>query len=244
MSGNLVYGLMRPYDMSRPAYIGMGGEKRPFFHARSAKKNGHRNHLLQAVFEKAWRLGFDDLPIVVFARGLSWDEAIALEQATIARYGRVNNGTGCLTNLTAGGEGVVGAVRSPETCARISAAKKGKKLSEEAKRKMSAVRTGRKHSDETKKKMSIAQKGRTFTDEQRRKMSESHRRRPPPSAEARKAAADARRGLKMSPRLAEILRAVHLGAKRSDETRAKISAARRRTFALRRSAATLEISGV
>lgn len=211
--------------MARPAYVGMGGENRPYAHAKLAKtKKGHRNSLLQATFEKSWKLGFDTLPVVIFARDLSWADAIFLEQETIARYGRIVNHTGCLTNLTDGGEGVVGAVRSAETCARISAAKKGQKLSEETRRKMSVARKGRKFSEEARRRMSEAQKGRLITEEHRKNIIAAARRRPPPSAAARKAWGDSHRGIPRPPHVIEAVRAAHLGAKRSDETRAKIRA--------------------
>src|ERR1035437_4231095 len=67
------------------------------------------------------------------------EDALFAEKFLIALYGRADNGTGCLRNLTDGGEGVVGQLAllernrrckgiplSPEHRAKMSAAKKGK----------------------------------------------------------------------------------------------------------------------
>lgn len=56
------------------------------------------------------------------------DEAHAIERSLIALHGRRNLGTGFLTNLTDGGEGVSGQVHSDETRKRMSEAKKGNKI--------------------------------------------------------------------------------------------------------------------
>lgn len=55
-------------------------------------------------------------------------EALEYEVSLIAKYGRRNNNTGILTNLTDGGEGVVGAVYSAEAREKMSKAKMGHKI--------------------------------------------------------------------------------------------------------------------
>ncbi len=102
-------------------------------------------------------------------------------------------------NMTDGGEGVSGAIPSSETRAKISAGNKGKTFSAETRAKIGAASRRRKHTDEAKAKMSASRKGRKHTADTRAKMS-----------------------------------AALLGNKRgaghtiSDETRAKMNAARRR----------------
>lgn len=53
-----------------------------------------------------------------------------------------------LTNLTDGGEGVVGYVKSPELRAQMSAIRKGRKMSEEQKAKISTTNRGKKRTAE------------------------------------------------------------------------------------------------
>lgn len=55
-------------------------------------------------------------------------EALNYEVALIAKYGRRNNKTGILTNLTDGGEGTVGVIYSAEVREKMSKAKMGNKI--------------------------------------------------------------------------------------------------------------------
>lgn len=105
---------------------------------------------------------------------LTWEQAAAAEVQLIEKY-RINGAD--LTNMTLGGEGSLGIVRSEDYCTRLSNAHKGKIFSEEHKKNLAAVWTGRSHSEESKKKISESQKGRTFSEETRKKMSESAKKR-------------------------------------------------------------------
>lgn len=118
--------------------------------------------------------------------------ACELEVLLISEYGRVNNGTGVLCNMTEGGEGVIGL--SDEAKASISNKLKeyykknpikNRVISESAKLKMSEsakkrfaknnTSIGRKHTDEAKMKVSMANKGRKHSDEARAKIAEASR---------------------------------------------------------------------
>ena len=55
----------------------------------------------------------------------SEDEAFMAEKFLISFYGRRDLGTGCLRNLTEGGEGLAGLVRTEDHSRKISEAKKG-----------------------------------------------------------------------------------------------------------------------
>jgi hypothetical protein len=109
-----------------------------------------------------------DVSFIVFVQeGLTEEEALNLEKFCINLYGRIDNQTGILRNLTDGGEGLSGFSPSSETRNKISASNKGKtkgrKLSEETKRKISSATSGKNNPRwkkevtlETRRKMSLA----------------------------------------------------------------------------------------
>ena len=73
----------------------------------------------------------DSSRIVIVKESLTETEAFDEERLLIACYGRKDKGTGCLRNLTDGGDGVSGWIPSEETKAKQSAAMIGKKHSPE-----------------------------------------------------------------------------------------------------------------
>ncbi len=130
--------------------------------------------------------------IIIVGHNLTEEEAFTLEVKMIAGYGRVDNETGILRNLTDGGEGRSGVISSEETRRKISESKqnpsdetrhklseanKGKIRSEETRRKMSEAAKGNQYaldpSEETRRKIGDAAKGRTHSEETRRKIGEA-----------------------------------------------------------------------
>ena len=105
----------------------------------------------------------------VLVGSLTEVEAFEYEIALISLLGRKDLGKGCLRNLTDGGDGVSGAVVSPETRAKISAAKTNP--SAEIRSKISAALTGCKRSPEHRAKIGAANKRRTFSAKTRAKYS-------------------------------------------------------------------------
>ena len=114
----------------------------------------------------------EEIVATVLIANLSWEQAVAEEVRLIAHYRSAGLD---LTNMTDGGEGSVGVVRSEDYRSRLSKSHKGKVFSEEHKEKLAAVWTGRKHSEETRLKMSKTQKGRVLSEETRRKISEARK---------------------------------------------------------------------
>lgn len=104
----------------------------------------------------------------IVAHDLSAEEALVLEKKLIASYGRQDQKTGCLVNLTDGGEGVVNYVWTEEHRKKISEAGMGKRHTPEAKEKIRQANVGRTFSAQTIKLMSDARKGVPWTEAQRK----------------------------------------------------------------------------
>lgn len=154
----------------------------------------------------------DRTMIVFVARDIPESEAFALEMSLIAKHGRIDNGTGCLRNLTDGGEGPSGAIASPKTRAKHIAIGKRRGLP------IGCTMAGRSHAEETKERIKITNL-RTWTPEKKAAHSEMMKALPtlhvpvhntPHSAES-----------------IEKMRQSHLGRKASEETRIKMSISQR-----------------
>lgn len=127
MSSNLiyyVYAYLRP-DGS-PYYIGKGKNDRAF------------------VKHQKLPVPKDRSRIVFLEQNLSEIGAFALERRYIKWYGRKDEGTGILRNLTSGGEGSSGYTHTEDTKRQIAESKTGLTLSSLHKQKISNSLTGKK----------------------------------------------------------------------------------------------------
>lgn len=176
-----------------PFYVGKGQGRRAqqHFTPSSLVMGTHKDHTIL----KAWSDG-KEVFIEYHELDLTHEEACTKEIEYIAHYGRRNNGTGCLVNLTDGGGGFAGFVWSEERKAEASKQRKGhtgymlgKKHSDETKRLIAEARRGYTMSEESKQKLSESQRGhsRKHSEETKRKMSASRKGKTlgPPSEEAR-----------------------------------------------------------
>ena len=161
-------------DKNEPFYIGIGSDKA---YERSRERY-NRNGLWKIIANKS------NIEIEILLDGLNYNDAKEKEKEFIALYGRKNNGTGILTNLTDGGEGTLGIVITEETRRKLSISRMGnksrtgQKLSEETKLKMSLARKGVKRpklTEEHKKKLSLAKIGKKQSIETIEKRNESRR---------------------------------------------------------------------
>lgn len=152
--------------------------------------------------------------------GLTEPEAFEYEVALIHCLGRKDLGTGCLRNLTDGGDGASGAVVSPETRARLSAANRNP--SPKTRAKISAAGKGRVFTPETRSRISAALKGRNRSPEHRAKLSAANRNRAC-SAETRAKRSAAAKGRVRSPEHQAKINAANRNP--SPETRTRLSAA-------------------
>jgi hypothetical protein len=167
----------------QPIYIGKGSGNRLDFHKTRAK-----NQILKRKISKIRDLGLE--PIVeVFKDNITDTEALILEMELISKYGRIDNGTGILCNLTEGGEGSSGWIPSEETKNLWSEQRKGKKqtpaqyaancnrnISEESRRKQSEASKG--HSRHTSYQLNILKEfntGKKHSDETKELMSKQRK---------------------------------------------------------------------
>lgn len=145
MNNYYVY-IHRRKDNNEVFYVGISRMNK---YIRVKIKAG-RNTLWQRIVNKYGYYG------EVIHDHLSKDEAIKIEMALIKSYGRINLKTGCLANLTDGGDGSLECLRNDETKDRIR-----------------NYRSGKKHSEETKLKMSIAKKGMNKSNDWKNSISKS-----------------------------------------------------------------------
>lgn len=159
-------------DKNEPFYIGIGSDST---YKRANTKN-ERNNLWYKIISKT------DYIVEIIFEHEDWAIIKEKEKEFIALYGRINKNSGTLTNLTDGGDGILGFIHSEETRKKASlrmsgqnnpgfgksfaSIQKGKR-----KLKMVGVLSGDKnpmfnktHSEEARKKISTKLKGK-FTKE-------------------------------------------------------------------------------
>lgn len=160
-------------DKNEPFYIGIGTSE---YYNRARRKKG-RNKIWQRISNKT------SIEVQILFDNLSWEEACQKEKELIAKYGRLNNKTGILANLTDGGEGNVGAVLSLEHRQAVGEANKRRVFTAEQRAAMGERMKERMKNPEYKKKMREALLKSLNTEKFKA---------------AAKAAAEKRRGIKMS----------------------------------------------
>ena len=161
----VVYGW---YSKDEIFYVGIGSKKRS---KEMSNRNPHcLNKANKAKREKCFSVKY-------LRQNLSAEEAIESEINFIKAFGRLDLGTGVLTNMTEGGDGVIGYIKTEEEREKISERMSGEKHpfhggshTEETKEKIRLSKLGQKHSLETRKKMSESHKGRVFSEESKERI--------------------------------------------------------------------------
>lgn len=137
-----VYVLFRP-DGVTPCYVGKGRGNRWLHHEkRHTNPKQYVNPSLRTIISR----NGGTLPKTRTPECLADAEAVELEMFLIADIGK--RPLGPLVNLTDGGDGLSGHVRSPEVREKISIAHTGKKHTQEQRDRMSQSRLGKKPSTE------------------------------------------------------------------------------------------------
>jgi len=174
-------------DTNEPFYIGIGSDLNFY----RANKFSERNEIWERIKNKT------EILVEILHDNIEWEDACVIEIELIKKYGRINNKTGILSNMTDGGEGTLNRVINEETRYLLGNGNRGKKRTEESKLKQSEItkgvkkskshsekireyRIGKKMSEETKRKISENSKGRSswnkgikFSEESKLKMSNS-----------------------------------------------------------------------
>ena len=169
-----------------PFYIGKGIGNRVNSHL-------HKNHLKIKSFKnnkikKILSEGYNIKEYILIITCESEQDAFDLEIKLISDIGRHDLKKGPLTNLTDGGEGFGGLIKTDEHKKKIGKANKGKIRTEETKRKLSEIQKGRTYeermgvemTERVKKEKSKWMKGdnnpgKNPSEETRRKMSKSYK---------------------------------------------------------------------
>jgi len=150
-----------------PFYVGKGHGNRIMQHLYDARGNRNSNRIAIKIIRKMLRNGEEPI-IEKLIDNIDEELALFIEQEYIAKYGRIDNGTGILANLTDGGEGGSGYVVSDE---------KKKKTSETMKGTRGGKNNpfyGKKHNKETLAKMSASIKANPTKYWLGKKFSEEH----------------------------------------------------------------------
>lgn len=154
-------------DIGAIFYVGKGTGKRC-----SVKSHHHRNEFWKRTEKKAG--GFS---VRIVAKDVDEELAFLVEQERILQLRTVGIR---LCNMTDGGDGTSGWVKTPEWRCKVGAAHRGKVISEETRKKISISLTGYQHTDEVKARMSASKMGMKNTlghkhsDATKQKMSAAH----------------------------------------------------------------------
>lgn len=168
-----IYALIDPRN-NECRYVGKSVRVKARYHRHCNPQDDNKTH------SACWVRSLLPLkPKLVILEEVASEHWVEAEQFWIAYM----KGLGArLTNLTVGGEGVLGIKVGEETRAKMSKSQsgrvspmKGKSHSEDTLKRMSEVKLGKLKSEETKNKMSEAQKGHEVKESTRAKLSESHK---------------------------------------------------------------------
>ena len=143
-----------------PCYVGKGQGDRRFCSAKKTK-----NADLRKLIEEAG----GQLRSEILKSGMTETEAFEFEQQKIFEIGRKFFG-GPLVNMTDGGEGASGNIKTPETIEKLARANRGKKRSAAARLAMSLSHLGKQQSPELIEKRVAARAGYRHREETKRKI--------------------------------------------------------------------------
>lgn len=151
-------------DKNEPFYIGIGSDVEGKY--KRANRKTYRSLLWNRITRKT------DYRVEILEDDLTWEEAQNKEIWWINFYGRIDLNTGPLSNLTDGGDGMLGHKPTKETLEKLSIVRKGRcfrmagwRMTDEHKEKLRQARIGKEPGN----------KGEKMNEEQRKKISDSRK---------------------------------------------------------------------
>jgi hypothetical protein len=161
-------------DKNEPFYIGIG-TKQPRTH-NSVKSEYRRAHETNRKESYIWNniVNKTSYEIEILFESDDYNFIKEKEIEFISLYGRINNNTGILSNMTDGGDGFIGYIPSKEKIEKHKIFMTGRKQSQEEKQKRNESRKGYLHSEETKLKISNSHKGKKTSKEHLEKLYKGH----------------------------------------------------------------------
>lgn len=157
-------------DKNEPFYIGIG-TKQPRIH-NSIKAEYRRAHETNRKESYIWNniVNKTSYKIEILFESNDYNFIKEKEIEFIFLYGRINNNTGILSNMTNGGDGFIGYIPSKEKIEKHKIFMTGRKQSQKEKQKRNDSRKGYLHSEETKLKISNSHKGKKTSKEHLEKL--------------------------------------------------------------------------
>lgn len=136
-------------DTNKIFYVGISKSKKYNRAYLKVKRNSYWTNIINKTEYK----------VEIIKDNISWEEACIIEKELIAKYGRKDNNTGILANMTDGGEGKVNVVYTEQQKEKLKNQFKNLERTDNWKNNIKLAKIGTKHSEETKKKISQSNKG-------------------------------------------------------------------------------------
>jgi hypothetical protein len=146
-------------DKNEPFYIGIGSKsKRDHPNIRSEYRRAYETDRKESSI---WNniVSKTEYKVEIVYESNDYDFIKNKEIEFISLYGRLNQNTGCLANMTNGGDGTVGYIISKEKIENHRILMTGRSQGKEQIQKRIESRKGYVHSEETKRKISESHKG-------------------------------------------------------------------------------------
>lgn len=157
-------------DKNEPFYIGIGTKQKRNHYSiqseynRAFNKNRKESYIWNNIVNKP------AYEVEILLESDDYEFIKNKEIEFIKLYGRINLNTGCLANMTDGGDGILNFIRDSNWSKKVSDSRKGVKQKRETIEKRIKSRKGYKHSQETKEKMANSHKGKKIDIEHLKKL--------------------------------------------------------------------------